>query len=112
MRTFNEFLFIYQDEKGGMHWCMYMYGNTESALTAESLDAYLPNLVGIKYSLPPHICFDFGPNPPRGRSRAGPLEVKGGPSPKDFVFRVGRLQQQTECKAMINDLRAFGKKCC
>ena len=29
---------------------MYMYGNTESALTTELLDGYLPNLVGIKYS--------------------------------------------------------------
>ena len=29
---------------------MYMYGNTESALTTESLDGYLPNLVEMKYS--------------------------------------------------------------
>ena len=31
---------------------MYMYGNTESALSTESLDGYLPNLVGMKYSWP------------------------------------------------------------
>ena len=30
--------------------CIIMYGNTESALTTESLDGYSPNLVGIKYS--------------------------------------------------------------
>ena len=37
-----------------------------------------------------------------------------GPFPKDFFLRVGRLQQQTECIAMmmINDLKAFGKKSC
>ena len=34
----------------GVHYSMYMYGNTESALTTESLDGYLPNLVGIQYS--------------------------------------------------------------
>ena len=28
-------------------------------LTTESLDGYLLNLVGIKYSWPPHICIDF-----------------------------------------------------
>ena len=33
-----------------MHKCMYMYGNTESALTTELLDGYLPNLVEVKYS--------------------------------------------------------------
>ena len=50
-----------------------MYRNTESALTTESLDGYLPNLVRIKYSLTPNICIDFGPNPPGVESRAGPL---------------------------------------
>ena len=45
------FLFIYLGEKkGGALKCMYMYLNTESALTTESLDGYLPNLVGINYS--------------------------------------------------------------
>ena len=29
---------------------MYMYGKTESALTTELLDRYLPNFVGIKHS--------------------------------------------------------------
>ena len=45
----NFYLFI-KVNKTYMHWCMYMYGNTESALTTESLYGYLPNLVGIKYS--------------------------------------------------------------
>ena len=56
------FLFIYLGEKkggGGALVYVYMYWNTESALTTESLDGYLPNLVGIKYSWPPHICIDF-----------------------------------------------------
>ena len=41
-------------------------------LTTESLDGYSPNFVGIKYSRPRSFLFTFGPNPPRGRSRAGP----------------------------------------
>ena len=56
----------------GVHWCMKMYGNTESALTTESLYGYLPNLVGIKYSWPPHICIDFWVKSAQGGSRAGP----------------------------------------
>ena len=48
-----------------------MYMNTESALTTESVDGYLPNLVGIKYSWPRAFVLTLGPNPPRGVSRAG-----------------------------------------
>ena len=77
----------------------------------ESLDGYLPNLVGLNYLWPPHICIDFGPNPPRGGSEQGHNRSIMGPSPKDF-FRVGRLQQQTESVAMVNDIKPFGKKCC
>ena len=44
-----------------------MYWNTESALITESLDGYLPNLVGIKYSWPPHICIDFWAKSAKGR---------------------------------------------
>ena len=48
----NFYLFIKVNKGVGVHWCKYMYGNTESALnvTTESLDGFLPNLVGIKYS--------------------------------------------------------------
>ena len=71
---FKEFkwIFIYllrwiRHKGGGVHWCMYMYGNTESAFTTELLDGYLPNLVGIKYSWPPHICIDFWAKSAQGR---------------------------------------------
>ena len=33
-----------------VHKYIYVCGNTESALTTESLDGYLLNLVGIRYS--------------------------------------------------------------
>ena len=39
----NFYLFIKVNKGGGgVHWCMYtcMHGNTESALTTESLDGY------------------------------------------------------------------------
>ena len=63
----NFYLFIKVKKRGGVHQCMYMYWNTESALTTESLDGYLPNLVGKKYS----FILTFGPNPPRGGSKPG-----------------------------------------
>ena len=78
-----------------MHWCMYMNGNTESALTTESLDGYLPNLVRIKYSWPHTFVLTFGPNPPRADPGLGHNRSMRGPSLKDFLFRVGRLQQLT-----------------
>ena len=53
--------------------CIYMYGNTLSTLTTESLDGYSANLVGIKYSRSRTFVSNFGPNPPRAGSRAGPL---------------------------------------
>ena len=52
----NFYIFIKVKKGGGgvgalVHvMMMYMYGNTESAFTTESLDGYLPNLLGIKYS--------------------------------------------------------------
>ena len=48
---------------------MYMYWNPASALTTESLDGYLPNLLGIKYSWPPPrpICIDFWAKSTKGR---------------------------------------------
>ena len=43
--------------KGGGALVHVYVWNTESALTTESLDGYLPNLVGIKSTH--DICFDF-----------------------------------------------------
>ena len=57
---------------------MYMYGNTESAFTTESLDGYLPNFEGIKYSCTRTIVLTFGPNRSRGGSRLGPKIGQGG----------------------------------
>ena len=50
-----------------MHWCMYMYGSTESARTTESLNGYLPNLVGIKYYDPRIFVLTFGPKTDQGQ---------------------------------------------
>ena len=80
---------------------MYMYWNTQSALTIELLDGYLPNLVGIKYSWPRSFVLTLGPNPPRGGSRAGPKLVPGVPFSKELLLQSGRLQQHTECIAVI-----------
>ena len=52
---------------------------TQSALTTESLDGYLPNLEGIKYSCTRTIVLTFGPNRSRGGSRLGPKIGQGGP---------------------------------
>ena len=38
----------------------------------------------------------LGMDPGQGHNRS-----KRGPSPKDFFYRVGRLQEQSECIAMI-----------
>ena len=43
------YLFIKVKIGGCTSVYMYMSLNTESALTTESIDGYLPNLVGIKY---------------------------------------------------------------
>ena len=51
---------------------MYMYWKHIVTLNYKSLDGYSPNFVVIKYSRPRSFVFTFGPNPPRGRSRAGP----------------------------------------
>ena len=73
---------------------MYMYWNTESALTTESLDGYLPNLVGIKY---------FWAKSAKGRIQGRAIIGQCG----GFLQRIssselfGRLQQQTEYIAMI-----------
>ena len=67
-----------------MHWCMYMYGNTESSLTTESLDGYLPNLVGISTHDPRTFALTFGPNPPRGR-------IQG----RAIIGQLGALLQRT-----------------
>ena len=81
---------------------MYMYWNTESALTKESLDGYLPNLVGIKYlRTPAHLYLLLGQIRQGADPGQGHKWSMRGPSPKDFFFRVGRLQQQTEYMAMI-----------
>ena len=80
---------------------MYMYWNTESALTTESLDGYLPNLVGIKYSWPAHLYWPLGQISQGADLGHGHNWSMRGPSPKDVLFRVGRLQQQTEYIAMI-----------
>ena len=60
------FLFIHLGEKRGGA-LVYVY--VLSALTIESLDGYLPNLVGIKYSWPPaHLYWLSG----KIRQRADP----------------------------------------
>ena len=69
---------------------MYMYGNTESALTTESLDGYLPNLVGITYSWPPYwilgqICQGADPGQENNRSMRDP-----GPFSKGFLLQSWR----------------------
>ena len=89
---------------------MNMYGSTESVLTTESLDGYFTKHGKDKVFMTPHICIDFWAISAQGRIQ--PFKVKKGSSPKDFFFRVGMLQQQTECIAMINDLKAYGNKCC
>ena len=81
---------------------MYMYWNTESALTTESLDGYFTKLGRDKVLKNPRI---FVLNLGQIRQGADPGQGHDnwsmrGPSPKDF-FRVGRLQQQTEYIAMI-----------
>ena len=91
---------------GGVHWCMYMYGKTESALTTESLTKLGRNKV---LMIPAHLHWLLGQIRPGADPGQGHNRSMRGPSPKDFFFRVGRLQQQTECIAMINDLKAFWK---
>ena len=103
----NFYLFI--KVKGGVHYFMYMYRNTESALTTESLDGYLTNLVGIKYSWHPHICIDVWAKSAKGRIQGRAIIGKWG----GFLQRTsslelfGRLQQQTEYIAMI--YKYFGR---
>ena len=76
---------------------MYMYGNTKSVFTTESLDGYLPNLVGIKYLSSRTFVLTFGPNPPRCGSRLGPKYVTGVPFSKELLLQTGRLHKQNEC---------------
>ena len=81
---------------------MFMYGNTESALTTESLAGYLPDLVtteslagylpdlvlGYSTHDPRTFVLTFGPNLPRGESRQGHYRSMRGPSPKDFSLEL------------------------
>ena len=61
--------------KGGVHECMYMYGNTKSAFTTEPLNGCLRNLVGMKcsWSLTSVLifwpCIRPGVDPGRGQNR-------------------------------------------
>ena len=80
---------------------MYMYWNTESALTTESLDGYLSNLAGIKYSLPRSFVLTLGPNPPGVDPGRGCNRSRGVPFSKELLLQTGRLQQQTECIAVF-----------
>ena len=82
---------------------MYMYWNTESALTTESLGGYLPNLVGIKYlRTPAHLYWLLG------QIRQGADQGQGHNWWMRGLFErtssselFWRLQQQTEYIAMI-----------
>ena len=55
----------------GLHLCMYMYRNTQSAFTTELLDECLQNLVGMKISWPRTCVKGFRPDQPLGGSRLG-----------------------------------------
>ena len=60
------FYLLMKMKGGGALVHVYVW-NTESALTTESLDGYLPNLVGIKSTHDPSTSvLTFGPNPPSG----------------------------------------------
>ena len=44
-----------------------------------------------KVLMTPNICIDFGPNPPGVDPGQDHNRSMRGPSPKDFLLRVGRL---------------------
>ena len=68
----NFYLFIKMKSVGVTSVCICI-GTQKSALTAESLDGYLPNLVGINYSWPlAHLYWLLGQILPRSGSKAGP----------------------------------------
>ena len=77
-----------------MDWCIYMYGNTELAFTTESLNGYLPNLVGIKYSWPPHICIAFWAKSAQGRIQD-----------RAIIGQLGALLQRT----LSSELEGYSK---
>ena len=81
---------------------IYMFGNTQSALTTARLNGCLRNLVGIKNPWFRTCVKVFQLDPPRGRSKAWQNLVTGSSFSKRFFFRPeGYSKKKYECKAMI-----------
>ena len=74
---------------------------TFSTSSPEPLDRFWWNLVWMKYWRSLTSVVVFRPDPPRGGSRAGQKMVMGVPFFRKLLLQTGRLQQQTECIAVI-----------
>ena len=49
----------------------------------------------------PHLCLNFSANSAQGWIKGGAKRSMRGPFSKELLFQIGRLQQQTECIAVI-----------
>ena len=79
--NFNEF--ILAKEEGCINACVY-FGTYSQ--TSNPLDENIRNLVGMKYSWS-HTCGQaIGPDPPRGRSRAGQNKSMRDPFSKGILY--------------------------
>ena len=76
-------IYLGEGRGGGLHLCMYIFGNTESAFPTELIYEYLRNLVGMKYSWSLTSVVVFR----RGGSRAWQNRSRGSPSFTNFFFR-------------------------
>ena len=95
------FMYIFRRRKGGALMHVYVWEHKVIAFTTELLNECLRNLVGMKCSWPPHAlrCFGYihpGANPGYGKNWLG-----GEALLKKLLFQAARLQQPTECIAMI-----------
>ena len=87
--------------KGGDALVHVYVWNTESVLTTESLDGFTKPGRDKVLMTPAHLFWLLGQIRPvvdKGQDHNRSMRV---PSPKDFFFRIERLQQQTEGIAMI-----------
>ena len=95
------YLFIKVKKRGCTSACIYM--GTQSQPNYR-IARWIFTKLGRDKALMTYIfLLTFWSNPPRGwYPGQGHNRSMRDPSPKDFFFRVVRLQQQTECIAMIS----------
>ena len=74
---------------------------TFSTSSPEPRDGFWWNLVWMKYSRSLTSVVVFRPDPPRGDPGQGKNRSRGVPFFKELLLQTGRLQEQTECIAVI-----------